>query len=102
MTPPRRKGSGMTAAELMRQLAADSLELLSAALPASLLRRFPALLTLPVWGSIIGARWLLAVPVPASLLPSGPAFAYLLHVLCGDVATCASCLCCAPTPSPKS
>ena len=46
----------------MRQLAADSLELLSAALPASLLRRFPALLTLPVWGSIIGARWQSADP----------------------------------------
>lgn len=42
------------AAADMRQLAADSLELLCAALPAHLRRRFPALLTLPVWGSIIG------------------------------------------------
>lgn len=42
------------AAADMRQLAEDSLELLCAALPAHLLRCFPALLTLPVWGSIIG------------------------------------------------
>lgn len=71
----------------MRQLAADSLELFSAALPAHLARRFPVLLALPVWGSIIGEPcalvtagsvcWLLASlpPIPrppASLLPLLP------------------------------
>lgn len=57
----------------MRQLAEDSLELLVAALPPHLPRRFPALLSLPIWGSIIGQRkrggclWLLAYghPCPA-------------------------------------
>lgn len=42
------------AAADMRQLASDSLGLLAAALPPRLLSRFPALITLPVWGSIIG------------------------------------------------
>ncbi|EFN50876.1 hypothetical protein CHLNCDRAFT_141673 [Chlorella variabilis] len=42
------------AAADMRQLAEDSLELLVAALPPHLPRRFPALLSLPIWGSIIG------------------------------------------------
>jgi hypothetical protein len=45
------------AAADMRQLAGDSLELLTAALPAALPAHFPALLSLPVWGSIIG-KWL--------------------------------------------
>lgn len=40
----------------MRLLAADSLELLCEALPPQLLRCFPSLLTLPVWGSIIGGQ----------------------------------------------
>lgn len=40
----------------MRQLAGDSLDLLRQALPPRLLRRYPTLLALPVWGSIIGAR----------------------------------------------
>ncbi|KAL4420876.1 hypothetical protein ABPG77_002835 [Micractinium sp. CCAP 211/92] len=53
----------------MRQLAADSLELLCAAMPPRLLSRFPALLTLPVWGSIIGMFELnnLALFVPSPL-----------------------------------
>ncbi|KAL4419340.1 hypothetical protein ABPG75_002643 [Micractinium tetrahymenae] len=57
------------AAADMRQLAADSLELLCAALPPHLLRRFPALLTLPMWGSIIGMFELnnLALFVPSPL-----------------------------------
>ena len=38
----------------MRELAVDSLEALTAALPPRMRRRYPALLTLPVWGSIIG------------------------------------------------
>jgi hypothetical protein len=42
------------AAADMRQLASDSLGLLAGALPPRLVSRFPALLTLPVWGSIIG------------------------------------------------
>ncbi len=42
------------AAADMRQLAADSLELLTAALPSRLARRYPALLSLEVWGSVIG------------------------------------------------
>lgn len=44
------------AAADMRQLAADSLELLTAALPSRLVRRFPTLLSLEVWGSVIGER----------------------------------------------
>lgn len=42
------------AAADMQQLAADSLELLTAALPSRLARRYPALLSLEVWGSVIG------------------------------------------------
>ena len=44
----------LEAAADMRQLASDALELLTAALPPALPARFPALLSLPVWGSIIG------------------------------------------------
>lgn len=43
------------AAADMRQLAADALQLLTDALPPALAARYPALLQLPVWGSIIGA-----------------------------------------------
>lgn len=43
------------AADDMRHLAADALQLLVAALPPRLSARYPALLQLPVWGSIIGA-----------------------------------------------
>lgn len=42
------------AAEDMRALAEDALQLLVPALPAPLLSRYPALLSLEVWGSIIG------------------------------------------------
>lgn len=52
------------AAADMRQLAADSLELLTAALPSRLARRYPALLSLEVWGSVIGEWQGSAAPLP--------------------------------------
>ncbi|PSC68405.1 SET domain-containing [Micractinium conductrix] len=53
----------------MRQLAVDSLELLCDALPARLRCRYPSLLELPVWGSIIGMFELnnLSIFVPSPL-----------------------------------
>ncbi|KAI3436369.1 hypothetical protein D9Q98_002422 [Chlorella vulgaris] len=64
------------AAADMRQLASDSLGLLAAALPPRLVSRFPALITLPVWGSIIGMFELNNL----SLFVANPLQRWLLHL----------------------